>query len=253
MYHDPWLLHHISIYCISWECSSSQEKRPPVFIRFFSHGDLENQHNFICHLPRLHAWFRGFASRDISPTPLSTYTIRLMDYPTFFGKTNHDFPNHNFRTNIRLAPGAAMPIVGTGRQGNTSEKKEPEISLDCAFFSVNPAVCFWFFTTRYPKNPPLASNRPPRERMECRPQRVDGDQMVTELSTPQLIQDDKFVRRARWVLFLGKFVIEQFLFVCFYYWNGSIPFWIPDLSATEVVLPAKVRMFFSQLETRGIK
>lgn len=142
MYHDPWLLHHISIYCISWECSSSQEKRPPVFIRFFSHGDLENQHNFICHLPRLHAWFRGFASRDISPTPLSTYTIRLMDYPTFFGKTNHDFPNHNFRTNIRLAPGAAMPIVGTGRQGNTSEKKEPEISLDCAFFPSIPQFVF---------------------------------------------------------------------------------------------------------------
>lgn len=205
MYHDPWLLHQISIYCISWvlgvlllprksDCQDSYT--------FFSHGDLENQDNFICHLPRLHAWFRGFASRDISPTPLSTYTIRLMDCPTFFRHTQkpttiHDFPHHNFRTNIRLAHGAAMPIVGTGRQGKKSEKRNPEISLDCVFFSVNPAVCFWFFTTRYPKNPPLASNRPPRERMECRPQRVDGDQMETELSTPQLIQDDKFVRRAR--------------------------------------------------------
>ena len=120
----------------------------------------------------------------------------------------------------------------------------------CIFPSI-PQFVFGFFTTRYPKNPPLASNRPPRERMECRPQRVDGDQMVTELSTPQLIQDDKCVRRARWVLFFGKVCHWTVSFFCFSYWNGSIQFWIPDLSATEVVLPAKVRIFFPTRNKRN--
>lgn len=121
-------------------------------------------------------------------------------------------------------------------------------------FSVNPAVFFWFFTTRYPKNPPFASNRPPRERMECRPQRVDGDQMVTELSTPQLIQDVMFVRRARWVLFFGKVCHWTVSFCSFFLleWQHSIlntrSFCYRSSFASE-----SEDVFFSQLETRRIK